>query len=375
MNAIPQRAPSRGWFTVLSEALADRFPVQHLSFKNLVMKKDVPLHRMSWAYYLGGLAMFFFAIQLVTGIMLLFYYQPTVSDAHASVEYITRYVSGGALIRNLHTWAASGMILSILAHLITTFAMKAFEKPREVTWISGLLLLLIAFGFGFTGYLLPWHQIAVNATKVGLQSIEEAGHYLPGSLSEVPKRMRELIQGEAAVGQATLSRFYALHVVALPLMLFAVVGMHLLLVQLHGMSSGVDKPTGRSERFFPFFILKDFTLWGVVFLVLFVLALCLPFEAFYSYPLYAPFDPLGSTPEGIKPEWYFYFVYYPLELLPFWAVSLLMTVALAVLFAAPWIFRGASRRTLSALAFAAAAYLFVMTVFGQQIYEFFKGGQ
>ncbi len=149
--------------------------------------------------------------------------------------------------------------------------------------------------------------------------------------------------------------------------------MHLLLVQLHGMSPGVDRPTGRTERFFPFFIVKDFSLWGMVFLVLFVLALCLPFESFYSYPLFAPYDPLGSTPEGIKPEWYFYFVYYPLELLPFWLVSVLMGAVLAVLFLAPWIFRGTRRRTLTVLAAAAAAYLFLMTVFGEQIYVFFKG--
>lgn len=374
MSIAADPAPPRGKLAAASRALADRFPLEHLSFGSLVQKKDVPLHRMSWAYYLGGLAMFFFGVQLVSGIMLLFYYQPTVSDAHASVEFITRHISGGALIRNIHAWAASGLILAVLAHLLTTFAMRAFEKPREVTWVSGLLLLLIAFGFGFTGYLLPWHQIAVNATKVGLQSIEEAGAYLPGSLAELPVRARELIQGEAAVGQATLSRFYALHVVGLPLLFFAVVGMHLLLVQLHGMSPGVDRSTGRSERFFPFFVLKDFSLWGMVFLVLFVVALCLPFESFYSYPLFAPYDPLGSTPEGIKPEWYFYFVYYPLELLPFWFVTLAMTAVMGVLFLAPWLFRGASRRTLSVLAAAAALYLFVMTVFGQQIYEFFKGG-
>ena len=355
--------------------MADRFPLEKLTFHSLFQKKEVPVHRMSWAYYFGGLVLFFFTVQVTTGLMLLFYYQPTVSDAHASVEFITRYVSGGALIRNMHTWAASGMILCILAHVITTFAMKAFEKPREITWITGVLLLMLTFGFGFTGYLLPWHQIAVNATKVGLQTIEEAGSYLPGALAELPARVRELIQGEKAVGQATLSRFYAIHVVVLPLMVFGVVGLHILLVQLHGMSKGVERPTGRSEKFFPFFVLKDLSLWGMVFLVLFVLALCLPFESFFSYPLFEPYDALGSTPDGIKPEWYFYFVYYPLELLPFWVVMLGQTVAVGGLLLAPWIFKNASRRILSGLAIAATAYLVVITLFGQYIYEFFKGGQ
>lgn len=354
--------------------LADRFPIEKMNVRSLVQKKEVPVHRMSWAYYMGGLAMFLFMIQLVTGLLLVFYYEPTVSDAHASVEYITEHVSGGALIRNLHTWSASAMIFAVMVHMLTAFAMKAFAAPREITWISGVLLLLITFTFGFTGYLLPWHQIAVNATKVGLQSIEEAGAYLPGAMSQWPAQIKELIQGEATVGQATLSRFYALHVVVLPLTFFGVLSLHLLSVQLHGMSPGVDRPTGRTERFFPLFILKDAWLWGVVFLVLFIVALCLPFEAFFSYPLFEAYDPLGSTPDGIKPEWYFYFVYYPLELLPFWVIMLGQNVVIAVLLLAPWLFRNTSRRTLAILTAVAALYLVVITLFGQQIYEMFKKG-
>lgn len=365
---------ARGVVARTSEFIAERLPLEHLSVRSLLETKEVPVHRMSWAYYLGGLALFLFAIQLLTGLMLLFYYEPTVSDAHASVEHVTRHVSGGALVRNLHTWAASAMILAVLLHVITAFAMKSFERPRELTWLTGVGLLLLTFGFGFTGYLLPWNQIAVNATKVGLQSIEEVGAYLPGALAELPTRLRELIQGEAAVGQRTLSRFYAIHVVVLPLLVLGAVGVHLLSVQLHGMSRGVDRPTGRTERFFPFFVLKDFSLWGVAFLALFVLALCLPFESFYSFPLFEAYDALGSTPDGIKPEWYFYFVYYPLELLPFWMVAGGSTVALGVLAAAPWIFRGTGRRTLRILAVASAVYLLVMTIFGHTIYEIFRGG-
>lgn len=357
------------------EWLYERFPLDKLSYESLFKKKEVPVHRMSWGYYFGGLALFFFSIQLVTGLLLLFYYQPTVADAHASVEFITLHISGGALVRNMHTWSSSAMIFCVLAHVITTFAMKAFERPREVTWISGVLLLLITFGFGFTGYLLPWHQIAVNATKVGLQSVEEVGAYLPGALADIPRQLKELIQGEATVGQATLSRFYALHVVLLPLAIFMVLGLHVFMVQVHGMSQGVDKPTGKTEKFFPIFALKDFSLWGVVFFVLFVVALCLPFEAFFSYPLFAPFDPQGSTPDGIKPEWYFFFVYYPLELLPFWLVMGVTNVAVVVLLLAPWIFKGTSRKTLRNIAIVGTTYLVVITIFGQQIYEFFKGAQ
>ncbi len=358
---------------ITAEFARDRFPLEKLNAESMLTKKEVPVHRMSWAYYLGGLALFFFLVQVVTGLMLLFYYQPTVSDAHASVEYISQHVSSGALVRNLHAWSSSAMILTVIVHVLTTFAMKAFAKPRELTWVSGVGLALLVFSFGFTGYLLPWNQIAVNATKVGLQSIEAIGQYLPGEMATWPKYVRETIQGEAAVGQATLSRFYALHVILLPLLVAGLLGLHLFQVQIHGMSHGVDTEHVKREKFFPFFVIKDLSVWGVAFLILFVLGLCLPFESFFAYPLMEPFDPLGSTPEGIKPEWYFYFVYYPLELLPYWVVMLAMTALVGGLFLAPWILRGSNRRTLRAIAIAAAIYFVVVTLFGQQIYEIFKG--
>jgi cytochrome b6 len=363
----------REQFAKAQTYLAERFPVEKMNYASMVEKKEVPVHRLSWGYYMGGLALFFFLVQLVTGLLLLFYYQPTVSDAHASVEYITHHVPGGALIRNMHAWGSSLMIATVLVHLLTAFAMKAYGKPREVTWLTGVALLGIVFTFGFTGYLLPWHQIAVNATKVGLQSIEMVGQYLPGALARWPTAIKEAIQGEASVGQATLSRFFAIHVIILPLTVFAVLAGHLLSVQLHGMSRGVDEPPKRMEKFFPTFFMKDLEVWGIAFMILFILGMCLPFESFSAYPLFEPFDPKGSTPDGVKPEWYFYFVYYPLELLPFWVILIAQHVAIAVLALTPWIFRNTSRRTLRVLAVAAALYLIVMTVFGGTIYKLFKG--
>jgi cytochrome b6 len=358
-----------------SEAyLQERFPVDKMNYKAMVEKKEVPVHRFHWAYYMGGLAFFFFMIQLVTGLLLLFYYQPTVSDAHASVEYITEHVPGGALVRNMHAWGSSLMIGAVIVHLLTAFAMKAFDKPREITWVTGVLLFGITFAFGFTGYLLPWHQIAVNATKIGLQSIEQIGTYLPGHLANLPRMVKETIQGEASVGQATLSRFFAIHVIVLPFSIFGVLGMHLLSVQLHGMSKGIDGEPKKHEKFFPTFFIKDLTVWSVVFLVLFIIALCLPFESFFPYPLFEPYNPQGSTPDGIKPEWYFFFVYYPLEILPYWVILVGSTVLGGIVLFAPWIFKGTTRMTLKVIAIVASLYFIVMTLFGEQIYHLFKGG-
>jgi len=352
--------------------VAERFPVEKMSYSAMVEKKEVPVHRVSWAYYMGGLALYFFSVQVVTGLLLLFYYQPTVSDAHASVEFITEHVPGGALVRNMHAWASSLMIGAVMIHLLTSFAMKAFAKPREITWVTGVMLLGITFALGFTGYLLPWHQVAVNATKIGLQSIEEVGQYLPGAMAEWPRIVKEIIQGEAAVGQATLSRFFALHVIILPLSIIGVLGMHLLSVQLHGMSKGIDGTPTRHEKFFPTFFMKDLSVWGVAFIILFVISLTIPFESLYSYPLFEPFNSKGSTPDGIKPEWYFYFIYYPLELLPYWVILVGSGLLGAILMGTPWIFKNTSRKTLQILAILAAIYLVVMTVFGEQIYHMFK---
>lgn len=166
--------------------IASRLPFDKLDVRHMITEKEVPVHRMSWGYYVGGLALFFFIIQVFTGLMLLFYYEPTVSEAHESVEYITHFVTMGGLVRNLHAWSASFMIFCVITHMLTALAMKAFAKPRELTWIAGVLLLLITFGFGFTGYLLPWNQIAVNATKVGLASIDQIGQYLPAALIFLP---------------------------------------------------------------------------------------------------------------------------------------------------------------------------------------------
>lgn len=360
--------------TIISDFLRARFPVEKMNLESMLLKKEVPVHKMSWAYYLGGLTLLFFTVQVITGLLLLFYYQPTINEAYDSVKFISDKVPGGAVIRNMHIWVSSAMILTAILHFLTTFAMKAFERPREITWSSGLLLLFITFTFGFTGYLLPWHQLSVNATKVGLQFIGAVDQYLPGSLSELPNKLIEIIQGGPSIGQETLSRFYAIHVVILPLAIFAILGLHLLAVQLHGMSQGTDDKYIRKEKFFPDFLVKDLSLWAVIFFALFVLAITIPFDSFFAYPLMEPYNPLGSTPEGIKPEWYFYFIYYPMEMLPFWIILVISSAIMIVLFLVPRVFGGTSRKVLKFIATISFLYFVIMTVFGETIFNLVKGG-
>ena len=130
-------------------------------------KKYVPVHRNSVWYYFGGVSLFFFIIQVVTGILLLFYYKGTADIAFESIQFIMSKVQFGWLIRSLHTWSANLFILACFIHMFSVYFERSYRKPREVTWITGMLMFFLALGFGFSGYLLPWNELAFFATKVG----------------------------------------------------------------------------------------------------------------------------------------------------------------------------------------------------------------
>ena len=132
-------------------------------------KKTVPVHRYSHWYFLGGITLFLFLIQVGTGILLLLYYRPSANEAFESVQYIMTRVEFGWLVRSIHSWAGNLMILTAFAHMFSVLFLRAYRKPRELTWVSGMLLLFLALGFGFSGYLLPWNTLAFFAIKVGTE--------------------------------------------------------------------------------------------------------------------------------------------------------------------------------------------------------------
>jgi len=191
-----------------------------------VLKKPVPKYALRWFYCLGGITAFLFLVQGVTGIMLAFYYKPTPEAAYASIQYIETQVRFGAAIRAIHHWAANGMILMCTAHMLRVFIMGAYKNPREMNWVSGVLLLVLTLAFGFTGYLLPWDQRAFWATTVG----SEIAGAVPiiGDLALVYLRVGWDVSGE------TLSRFYALHVIVLPLLTIAMMFAHFLMIRRQG---------------------------------------------------------------------------------------------------------------------------------------------
>ncbi len=188
----------------------------------------VTIPRSAHTFYLGGITLFFFGVQATTGILLALYYQPTPDAAYDSILYIMNQTNFGWLIRSVHAWSANMMIVFCVLHLLRVVIQGAYKKPRELTWMAGMGLLFVTLGFGFTGYLLPWDQRAYWATTVGTE--------IPGSLPLVGPAVRELLRGGTDVGALTLSRFFGVHMLVLPLTLAGLVGLHLLIVHQQGLA-------------------------------------------------------------------------------------------------------------------------------------------
>jgi quinol-cytochrome oxidoreductase complex cytochrome b subunit len=274
--------------------------------EKLARKKEIPVHRHALWYYLGGMTLFLFVIQVSTGILLLLYYRPSAEEAYESVQFLMAEVQFGWLVRSIHAWAANLMILTLFVHLFSVLLLKAYRPPREVTWFSGMGLLGLAMGFGFTGYLLPWNELAYFATKVGTE--------ITGAVPLVGPFAARLLRGGDEVTGATLTRFYGIHVAILPATAIALLGLHLYLVQRHGMSvpPAVERQ-GQPPRVMPFvpnFLLRDIVGWLSALAILAVLAAYLPAE------LGKKADPFLPAPAGIKPEWYFMFMFQTLKYLP-----------------------------------------------------------
>src|SRR4249919_1978485 len=277
--------------------------------RHFVTEKGVPIHTQKIWYYLGGMTMFLFGVQVFTGILLLLYYRPSSAEAYESVQFIVTQVEFGWLIRNVHSWSANLLIALAFAHFFSVFFLKSYRKPRELTWLTGILLLFLMFGFGFSGYLLPWNELSFFATKVGTG--------IAGAVPVIGHFTLRLLRGGDDVTGATLSRFYGLHVAVLPAISTALVAVHLLFVQRQGMSvpPSNERRLGPGEKlkqmpFFPNYVLRDVLAWYVVVAVLAALA------AFYPWELGTKADPFAVVPPGIRPEWYFLAMFHTLKLLP-----------------------------------------------------------
>jgi len=282
--------------------LRERLPVSDDVFA-FFAKKSVPRHRHSVWYYFGGLTLFFLLVQVITGVLLALYYKPSPEHAHQSVSTIINDVPYGWLIRSLHSWGANLMIATLFIHMFSAFLLKAYRKPRELMWLSGVLLLFLVLGFGFTGYLLPWDTMAYFATLIGTE--------VPKTLPIIGDWGVGLLKGGDDIGAETLTRMYTIHIVILPLTSLIIVSFHLLTNQLLGSSMPLGVEEKRPAiRFFPNFLYRDLIAWTLGFISLLALATLIP------WGLGERADPFASAPLGIKPEWYFLPLYQTLRIVP-----------------------------------------------------------
>jgi cytochrome b6 len=272
--------------------------------RDFFMHKTVPAHRYSVFYYLGGMTLFFFAVQVATGILLMLYYRPSAQEAFESVEFIMTTVPFGWLIRSLHSWSANLMVLFAVLHLATVYFTKAYRAPRELTWMTGCVMFFLVLAFGFSGYLLPWNELALFATKVGTN--------IASALPWVGEWLERFLRGGERVSGATLSRFYGWHVAILPALVTVLLAIHLLLVQVQGMST----PPGRLEDLFG---------WILALGVLVAMAALFPWELGEKADAFAP------APPNIRPEWYFIFLFETLKLVPGGSVAGLEYEAIPIL--------------------------------------------
>jgi len=271
-----------------------------------------------WHQVFGSIAVFLFLVQAFTGALLAFNYAPTPGEAYNSLRYILTEVTGGRLIRGLHHWGASMLIVVVVLHMTQVFLYGAYKKPREATWMVGVILLLLTMAFGLTGYLLPWDNRAYWGTVVATQiaaHIPLAGPY-----------MSRLLGGESAVGVVTFARFFGLHVLLLPPATGVLIATHVYLVRKHGVAPMPGDEVKPSKKFYPQQAFKDTVAIFAAFVVLFTMAVAV------RVPLERLADPTDTTYVP-RPDWYFLFLYQTLKFFegPLAVVGSVVLPGLAVL--------------------------------------------
>ncbi|MDO8587168.1 MAG: cytochrome b N-terminal domain-containing protein [Armatimonadota bacterium] len=299
---------------------------------------DEPLpEKVGWPHIFGSLVSFFFILQVTTGILLMVYYSPSPDHAYETVQYINYKLPFGGLVRGLHHWGASAMILALGVHLLQVFFWGAYKRPRQIIWVIGIGLMLVSFMFSFTGYLLPWDQKAYWATVVGTN--------IAGSVPFIGGFIREAMRGGATVGAVTLTRFFALHVCILPPIISVLIIFHILQVRKKGITPpgravGDEEGVPHPQAFWPDQVLKDAI---VALFALFIVG-------FLALKFGAPIEPLANPADTAyvpRPEWYFLWMFEMLKYFPgnleFVGAVLLPGVAVLLLALYPYLDKNPER--------------------------------
>lgn len=281
-----------------------RLPVSGEQLREFT-NEPVPNHMKRWWWCLGGTPAYLFVVQIVTGILLAFYYEPSPKTAYGSVAYITNDAAYGWYLRGLHKWAATLMIAAVILHQMRVFFTGAYRRPREINWMVGMGLLMCTLTAGFTGYSLVYEQLSYWGATVGANIAEQ--------VPVIGGFVKKMMLGGEAYNERTLSRFFILHAAVVPVLIVVLVGLHIAIIRLQGVTELQFADEAEDERktkhfnFFPDHLYTELIVGLVMMIVLSFLATVVPVE------MGPPADPL-RTPEVIKPEWFFYVVFRWLKL-------------------------------------------------------------
>ncbi len=349
------------WKTGLLGWIDARFPLSSM-WNDHLAEYYAPKNFNFW-YYFGSLALLVLVMQIITGIWLTMNYKPDAQLAFSSVEYIMRDVNWGWLIRYMHSTGASFFFITVYLHMFRGLLYGSYKKPRELIWIFGMIIYVCLMAEAFMGYLLPWGQMSYWGAQVIIS--------LFGAIPGIGDSLALWIRGDYVVSDVTLNRFFAFHVIAIPIILLALVVMHIL--ALHEVGSNnpdgveikkVKGPDGRpldGIPFHPYYTVKDIV--GVaVFLILFcIVVFFLPEMGgyFLEHDNFFPADPL-KTPPHIKPLWYFTPFYAILRAVPDKLMGVIaMAAAIVLLFFLPWL----DRSPVKSIRYRGLSYKVALTVF------------
>jgi len=305
--------------------LHERIPLSAEHLAELT-NEPVPNHLKKWWFCLGGTPAYLFVVQIVTGILLALYYQPAPATAYESIRYITEEATYGWFLRSMHKWAATLMIATMILHQMRVYFTGAYRRPRELNWVIGMCLLMATLLTGFTGYSLVFEQLSYWGATVAAN--------ISDAVPLVGRFAKQMLLGGDEYNARTLSRLYILHAAVLPTTIVMLVICHIAQVRMHGVTEfhDPDEPPGKPRHFnfFPDHVLSELIIGLVLMIVLSALATVLPAT------MGPRADPL-TTPEVIKPEWFFYVSFRWLKLFSLSFAVLSSGFIVATMFVWPWV--------------------------------------
>ena len=343
--------------TSVGRWLGERLPISGEQFRELT-NEPVPYHLKRWWFALGGTPAYLFVVMIATGIMLAFYYEAAPGTAYESVRYITEEAAFGWFLRSVHKWAATLMIAAVILHQMRVYFTGAYRKPREINWIIGMFLLICTLMTGFTGYSLVYEQLSYWGATVGA-NIADTVPVIGGFIKNM------MLAGET-YNERTLPRFFVLHAAVLPVTMVLLIAVHIAIIRMQGVTEYKfrDEPEGESKtfNFFPDHLYTELTIGLVLMILLSALATVFPAT------MGPPADPL-TTPEVIKPEWFFYVAFRWLKLFTGTAAVLSMGFVVFLMFAWPFVDSWIRRKTKFQEASVWIGIIGVLAIIGLTVWE------